>query len=198
MLTVTFMMVSGRMIRLMDMVFTTIQMEQNMKVNGMKTSNMERASKYGRTTLVMKDNIKKVRNMAMVTSFGLTAQLTMVNSLTTIFTGLVLTNGQMVVSTRVIGQLTRCMERVFSLGTTVVGMRASTLTTRRRDMVFLHGQMVVSMMDSGRTGSSTVKAHIFQAREKLREVSGRRASGLPGLMETIEREVKTDFVVEFL
>jgi hypothetical protein len=104
MLTVTFMMVSGRMIRLMDMVFTTIQMEQNMKVNGMKTSNMERALKYGRTTLVMKDNIKKVRNMAMVTSFGLTAQLTMVNSLTTIFTGLVLTNGQMVVSTQVIGQ----------------------------------------------------------------------------------------------
>jgi hypothetical protein len=61
-LTVTSITVSGRTIRLMDTVFTTILMVPSMKATGLKTSNTVMVKKYGQTMLATKASTKKVKS----------------------------------------------------------------------------------------------------------------------------------------
>ena len=53
----------GKMIKLMDLEDIFIQMEQNMREIGKKTSNMEEARKHGLMELVMKVSIRMGRKM---------------------------------------------------------------------------------------------------------------------------------------
>lgn len=61
---------SGLMTKLMVMVFTLIQTEQNMKVIGKMTYSMVMEKKLGLTVLSMRENILKVKNMAVDYIFG--------------------------------------------------------------------------------------------------------------------------------
>ena len=66
MLMEMFMMVSGKMIKLMGKVFTVILMVQNMKATGQKTNNMDMVLKLGLMVLVMKVTMFMAKSMASV------------------------------------------------------------------------------------------------------------------------------------
>lgn len=59
MLKVTFMRENGLMIKLMDMAFTLILTEVDMRVNGTKINNMVSELNNGQTAPSMKDNMNK-------------------------------------------------------------------------------------------------------------------------------------------
>ena len=61
--------------------------------------------------------------------------------------------GKMENSTKVSGEMIRCMERVSLSGLTEEVMKESTLMIRNRAMENLHGQMVEAIRDSGKMGN---------------------------------------------
>ena len=102
MLMVMFMMVSGKKIKLVVMVFIFTTMERNMKVNGLKTINMVMESKNGLMVAAMKECTNKVKNTEKGSTAGEMVATTMVIGLRTRLLGLEsmsgLTEGNMLVS----------------------------------------------------------------------------------------------------
>ena len=92
------MMASGKMIKLMEMGFTVILMVQNMKATGLKISNMGKVLKPGPMGLVMKVTMSMARSTVSVDLLGLMVAHILGNLKKTIFKAMVLTIGQMVVS----------------------------------------------------------------------------------------------------
>ena len=67
----------------MDQELISMQMAQYMKVNGIKTFNMELEKKLGPTAITTKESMCKVKSKEKVNSYGQTATLTKVNSIST-------------------------------------------------------------------------------------------------------------------
>ena len=70
MLTETFMMATGRMIRLMDSAFTATSMAQDIRETGKRTSSTVRALRPGPMVLVTKATMWRARNMVKVNLLG--------------------------------------------------------------------------------------------------------------------------------
>jgi len=180
--------VSGKMTKLMDMESTTTLMVPGTKAGGLKTSNMERARKFGQTTLVMKDNTKTARNMVMESSCGLMGQPTLETSSTITFTVREFTPGQTVVNTTVNGTTIRCTVLEFSHGTMVVNMRVNTSMTKSRVKVCSHGQTAANTMASGKMVNSMELVSTSQARARLRKVNGQKENASSGLTKVLKCE----------
>ena len=180
--------VSGKMIKLMDMESTTTLMVPGTKAGGSKTSSMERAKRFGQTTLAMKDNTKTARNMAMESSCGPMGQPTLETSLTITSTVRVSTPGQTGASIAVYGTTIRCTVLEFSPGTMDVNMRVNTSMTKSRVRVCSHGQMVANTTASGKMVNSMESASTFQAKAKLKKVNGQKESASSGLMKALRCE----------
>lgn len=69
-------MVSGKMTKLMDMVYTITLMELAMKAGGLKTNNTVKGKRSGRIMHVTKANTKTAKSMDTVNFYGRTGQLT--------------------------------------------------------------------------------------------------------------------------
>jgi len=94
MLMVTFTMVTGRTIKLMDSDSTHILMELNMKGTGLTTNSMARVRNIGLMAHNMREIINLVKKMDMVHSFGLISHLTRETLSTIIFMETALTSGR--------------------------------------------------------------------------------------------------------
>ena len=90
---------SGRTVRPMDMEFTLILMEADMKVNGSKINNMVLVSSNGQMVLSTKAVTIRARNTTEVFSTGPMAPTTRANLTTTIYREWARIPGQMAVST---------------------------------------------------------------------------------------------------
>ena len=149
MLTVIFMMVTGKMIRIMDLVNTLTRMVLSTKVIGWTINNMAKARSIGLMAPNMKVSISTEKRMDTVSFCGLIDPVIVVSSSIIIFTAKELIHGLMEEFIMEIGSRTKCMEKEYSHGLTVVNMKVNTLMTRNKDMEFSIGQMVDSTMDTG-------------------------------------------------
>lgn len=177
-------MVTGRMIKLMDLVNTRTLMEPNMKATGSMISNMVKEKNIGPMAHNMRVNISTARKTDMVNSCGLIVRATAANSSTIIFTAREHTPGQMDVSTMETGSRTKCMARVCSPGPTAVNTKVNTTTTRSRDMVSSIGQTAGNTMATGCPASRKASAYTSTQRERCAMVDGRTASASNGYQKT--------------
>ena len=134
----------------------------------------------GPIMLVTKVSTVMERNTEEDNSCGLTDRCTPVSSLKTTFTEMVFTLGQTDANMTANGRITKWTAKESSLGLTAENMKDSTLMIKRRDMECLRGLMAVSTMETGETGSSTVRVFIIQAAERLRRANGPTASVFAG------------------
>lgn len=118
MLMETFTKETGRMIRLMGMVFICMLMALDMKEIGRRISNMVKALKDGLTVLCIMASTLKDKSMGEALSNGATTLFSQESSRTTTSRVMGHTNGTMVVSITEIGKIIRCMARVSLLGLT--------------------------------------------------------------------------------
>jgi len=166
-------MVIGKTIKLMDKDTIITRTEQNMKVTGTKTNNMDMVKKFGLMAPITKEVIFKARKMDRVHSTGLTGLHTLVNSKITILTGKELTHGLTNDNLPELGPITKCMDMVCLLGQTDENMKVNIKTTKKKVMGFLLGLMVVNTMANGSTESNMAMANIYQAPDKKKMVYGR-------------------------
>ena len=146
---VTFMMVNGKMTRLMGMGNISTLMELSMLDIGLTISSTVKVKRSGLMVLNMKETTNMERSMAEESSYGLIGHHTMVNSLIIIYMVLVNTGGLMEENSKEIGYVIRCMEEECLPGQTVEDMRETTMMTRSRVMESSCGQMEGSMMANG-------------------------------------------------
>lgn len=109
---------SGKMTKLMVMVFIIMQMEPNMRVNGEMINKKALVEKNGLIIAVFKACIKMVKSMVMGSSYGL-MELVM----------------------KGVGKTIKCMAKVYLLGQTGVAMKAIMKTTKNMVSVFSLGLM---------------------------------------------------------
>jgi hypothetical protein len=171
---------SGRMTKLMALVFTITQMVQDMKVNGLRTNSMVKAKKSGLIMLATKAIIRKVRSMDTANSYGLMDQLILEPLSITILKEQASTLGLMDVNLMVSGVTIRCTEVECLLGLTADVMKESTLMIRSTVMVSLLGPMDVSMKVSGKMESNTVSVPTILAKVKLKRDNGLMESAFNG------------------
>ena len=149
MLTVIFMMVSGRMIKLMAMDNIHTLMEHSMREIGLMINNTAWVKNAGPMVLNMKETINTVKKMVMDNFYGQINLRTVAISLIITFMDKEDIDGLMAVNIVVIGNVIRCMDKECSLGPMVVNMMGSTSMIRNKVMVYLHGPMAASIMEHG-------------------------------------------------
>ena len=123
---VTYMMETGLMIKLTDLVFTAISTEQNMKANGKKTNNMVMVLKPGQMVQDIKANTFKERNTAKVNSHGPMVALSLDSLSTTISRVLANTTGQMEENSMDLGKTIRWKVAEHSHGQTEEDTKVTT------------------------------------------------------------------------
>ena len=185
----TFIMENGKMIKPMAMANTTTQMEPDMRDTGSRTSSMVRAKRSGQTMPATRENIRTVRSMDVVNSYGLTDQLTPVISSRTTFTVSAFTRGQMEENTMANGRIIRWTEKVSLHGPMAVNTKDNMLTIKKRDRVSSPGQTVASTMATGKTVNSMERVFIIQAKEKSKWESGLKANVSTGSMTRTNNEL---------
>jgi hypothetical protein len=108
--------VNGKMIKLMVKVYIPTLIVVDTKVIGLRTNNTGMVWKDGQTVHLMRDNMSKVKSMAVESLLGLTEALLLENFLTTTFKAMVSTNGLMVESLLENGKTIRWMGTAHLLG----------------------------------------------------------------------------------
>ena len=188
--TVTFMMVTGKMIKLMGSVSTLTLMVLSMKDIGLTISSMAKARSTGQMARNMKATISMERKMVMVSSCGLT-DLVIVESLSTIiFMEKVPTDGLTVVCMKGTGEQIKCTAKDLSSGKMVENMLASTVTTRKRVMENSAGRMADAIGASGQTVDKTEKEPTSPAKARKNMASGKMAKGSDGSVAVRRTETK--------
>jgi len=143
------MMVSGTTINAMDMEFTQIKKELDMKAIGKMTLNQVKELKYGQKEANMLVNMKMERSKDTVLIHGLMALFTKEIGLTIELMELVNINGKMEENTMETGIITICMEWEFIFILMELHMRVSIRKIRKLDMAFISGPTVESMKVGG-------------------------------------------------
>ena len=90
-----FKMVTGWMTKLMDLEFTSIKMDQNMKENGLKINNTGKERKFGRMVLNLKVTTRLGRKKVKENFNGQMDRCTKANSKVIVFMALDSIDGQM-------------------------------------------------------------------------------------------------------
>lgn len=181
MLMAIFITVTGKMIKLTDMVFTTTLMAQNTKGSGLRISNTAEEKKFGQTTLAMRESTKMERNTVKVSSTGLMAQPILETLSTTTLRAEAFTLGVTAEDLTVSGLITRCTEKVCSPGLTVDATKVHTLMTRSKVTESSPGLTIESMKVSGRMVNNTVLACTTLAKVRLNVAFGAKVSARSGL-----------------
>ncbi len=117
--------VNGKMIKLMAKVYIPTLIGVDTKVIGLRTNNMGMVWKDGLMVHLMRDNMSKVKSMAVESLLGLMEALLLGNFLTTTFKAMVSTTGLMVESLLENGKTIRWMGTAHLLGQMVVNTLAS-------------------------------------------------------------------------
>ena len=149
MLMAIFMMVIGKMTKLMGLENTLTQMAPSMKVNGSTISNTAKEKKSGRMVLNTKAIINLVKKTVLANSCGLIDHL--MREILSIIISMAMenTNGPTEENLLEIGSAIRCMDAGTSVGLMVGSTRATTTMTRSRAMEYLRGRTVASIMELG-------------------------------------------------
>ena len=181
--TVTFMMVTGKMIKLMGSASTLTLMALSMRAIGLTISNMAKARSTGQMARNMKANISMERKMVMVSSCGLIDLVTVESLSTIIFMEKAPIHGLTAEFTMETGSKIRCTEKEFSRGPMVASMKVNTLMTKSKVMVFFTGQMVDSMMDTGCLENKKASVSTSTLRVKLDMEDGRTVNVSNGYLK---------------
>ena len=174
------MMETGLMIKLMDLVYTAILMELNMKANGKRTNNMVMVLKPGQMVLDIRENTSKERNTAKDNSLGLMAALSLDSLSITILRVLENTIGQMEESLMDPGKTIRWKEVELSHGQTVEDTKVTTSMIRKKDKDLSIGQTVENMKVAGRMESNTELELIHPLVERQSKESGKKVRDFTG------------------
>lgn len=142
-------MVSGKMIKLTDMVNTRILMGHSMKEIGLMINSMDLAKNTGQTVLNTKETINSVKKMVMASFYGLINQVTAVTLSIIISMDTEDTDGPTGANIAGTGNAIRCMDKVYLHGLTVENMKDNTTMIRNKDTEYLPGQTVGNMTDIG-------------------------------------------------
>ena len=140
---------SGSTIRLTDMEFTFIKMEQDTKENGRMISSTVKEKRFGQITLCMRAITTKERNMEKDYIFGRTDPATKEIGSKIELKELESINGKTVGHTLVNGRIITCMEKAFIHGPMVEDIKASMKWTKSMGMEFTNGLMAAFMKDTG-------------------------------------------------
>ena len=149
-----------------------MQMGQNMKVNGSKTSSMGRVRSLGQMELPMSANILMVKRIGKENSSG-QMELVMRGTFMRILSMVPdIIDGLTVEHTTANGKKTLWMEKEHLLGLMVGSMQVNLSMGTKRATEFLPGLMVVLMKVAGRMESSTEKVFTNQLQGKQEKASG--------------------------
>lgn len=148
-----YMRATGLIIKLMDLAFTLILKEQDMRVIGRTTNNMGKVLKSGKKEVSMKESIVWEGNRDMVNMYGKMALIMREIGLTIGLMGMAPTSGKMVENTMANGKIMTWKVSVSTYGMTEDAMKVNTITIKNMDSVYTTGQMVENMRDGGPKGN---------------------------------------------
>ena len=121
------MKVTGEMTKLMERVYILTWITQDMRVIGLKISNMDTVLNNGQMEHLMKATMLKARSMVKESLLGLMAAPLLENSMTITFMGVEFMNGQMNEYFKENGETTRWRAMEHSHGLMGGGMWVSTM-----------------------------------------------------------------------
>jgi len=165
--------VSGKMIKLMEEVSIITQMELSIKENGRKISNMALAKRIGLMVQSMKDDTNWGKRKGWGTLNGQMEVPTRENSMITTSTERDSINGLIREHLQVIGSSIKCMVLEFSPGLMEENTKGNIMMIKNRGKGSLFGLMGENMMGVGMMASSMGLEHITLQRMKSNMESGK-------------------------
>ena len=131
----------------------------------------------------MKEIMNMVRSMVLEHLNGLMGQCTSASFITITFTEKEFTHGQMVVSMRVNGETTKCMEKAHSPGLMAESTLASMLMIKNKATVNSFGQMVDVIREIGKVANNTERGYMSPVKVMKSTVNGKTERESDGLVK---------------
>lgn len=148
---------NGSKVNLMGMLYTSIQMVQNMKDSGRMICSTARAKNLGWIAHTMKETILRERNMVKVSTCGLMVQCMLETGMKIGSRAKAPTNGKMVETTKANGGTTTCTVTASTHGPTDVDTTANMRKITSTVMDYINGLTVAFTKDTGTKASSMAR-----------------------------------------